>query len=124
MSKRILVVEDQEDLRGVLRDLLGSSGYNVLEAVDGRDGVAKALSERPDLILMDIQLPVLDGYDATRQIKADPNLKATPVIAVSSFAMKGDEEKARAAGCDDYVTKPYSPMQLLRIIRGYLQEQG
>jgi two-component system, cell cycle response regulator DivK len=122
MSKRILVVEDQEDLRGVLRDLLGSSGYSVLEAVDGRDGVAKALSERPDLILMDIQLPVLDGYDATRQIKADPNLKATPVIAVSSFAMKGDEEKARAAGCDHYVTKPYSPMQLLRIIRGYLQE--
>ena len=124
MSKRILVVEDQEDLRGVLRDLLGSSGYSVLEAVDGRDGVAKALSERPDLILMDIQLPVLDGYDATRQIKADPNLKATPVIAVSSFAMKGDEEKARAAGCDHYVTKPYSPMQLLRIIRGYLPEQG
>jgi two-component system cell cycle response regulator DivK len=124
MSKRILVVEDQEDLRGVLRDLLGSSGYSVVEAVDGRDGVAKALSERPDLILMDIQLPVLDGYDATRQIKADPNLKATPVIAVSSFAMKGDEEKARAAGCDHYITKPYSPMQLLRIIQGYLQEQG
>ena len=77
------------------------------------DGVAKAQSERPDLILMDIQLPVLDGYEATRQIKADPNLKATPIIAVSSFAMKGDEEKARAAGCDHYVTKPYSPLQLL-----------
>jgi two-component system, cell cycle response regulator DivK len=123
MSKRILVVEDQEDLRGVLRDLFGRSGYDVLEAVDGRDGVAKALSERPDLILMDIQLPVLDGYDATRQIKADPGLKATPIIAVSSFAMKGDEEKARAAGCDHYVTKPYSPMQLLRLVRGFLHEQ-
>ena len=123
MSKRILVVEDQEDLRGVLRDLFGRSGYDVLEAVDGRDGVAKALSERPDLILMDIQLPVLDGYDATRQIKADPGLKATPIIVVSSFAMKGDEEKARAAGCDHYVTKPYSPMQLLRLVRGFLHEQ-
>jgi two-component system cell cycle response regulator DivK len=72
---------------------------------------------------MDIQLPVLDGYDATRQIKALPGLGATPIIAVSSFAMKGDEEKARASGCDGYVTKPYSPVQLLRIIRGYLAEK-
>jgi two-component system cell cycle response regulator DivK len=122
MTKRILVVEDQEDLRGVLRTLLTGSGYEVTEAVDGQDGVTKAKSEWPDLVLMDIQLPVLDGYEATRQIKADPNLKATPVIAVSSFAMKGDEEKARAAGCDHYVTKPYSPIQLLRLIRGYLGE--
>ena len=120
MTKRILVVEDQEDLRGVLRDLLTGTGYTVIEAADGQIGVAKALAERPDLILMDIQLPVLDGYDATRQIKADPKLKATPVIAVSSFAMKGDEEKARAAGCDHYVTKPYSPVQLLRLIRSLL----
>jgi two-component system, cell cycle response regulator DivK len=85
MTKRILVVEDQEDLRGMLRTLLTGS-----------------------------------GYDATGQIKADPNLKSTPIIAVSSFAMKGDEEKARASGCDHYVTKPYSPVQLLRLIQGYL----
>jgi two-component system, cell cycle response regulator DivK len=124
MTHRILVVEDQEDLRGVLRDLLGGSGYAVIEAADGRDGVTKAKSDRPDLILMDIQMPVLDGYEATRQINADPALKATPIIAVSSFAMKGDEEKARAAGCNDYVTKPYSPMQLLRAIRGYLGKQS
>ncbi|MGE0851344.1 MAG: response regulator [Hyphomicrobiaceae bacterium] len=117
MTKRILVVEDQEDLRGVLRTLLTGSGYAMLEAVDGETGVARAKSDRPDLILMDIQMPVLDGYEATRRIKADPDLAATPVIAVSSFAMKGDEEKARAAGCDRYVTKPYSPMQLLRMIR-------
>ena len=117
MSKRILVVEDQEDLRGVLRTLLTGSGYSVAEAVDGCDGVSKARSERPNLILMDIQMPELDGYAATRQIKADPELKAIPIVAVSSFAMKGDEEKARAAGCDHYVTKPYSPMQLLRLIR-------
>ena len=93
MTKRILVVEDQEDLRGILRDLLTGSGYDVAEAADGRDGVAKALSERPDLILMDIQLPILDGYEATRQIKADPNLNAIPIIAVSSYAMKGMRRK-------------------------------
>jgi two-component system, cell cycle response regulator DivK len=124
MSKRILIVEDQEDLRGVLRTLLAGSGYEVVEAADGQAGVAKAQSERPDLILMDIQLPVLDGYDAARQIKANPDLKATPIIAVSSFAMKGDEEKARTAGCDHYVTKPYSPMQLLGIIRGLLDPKA
>jgi two-component system, cell cycle response regulator DivK len=122
MSMRILIVEDQEDLRGVLRDLLSGSGYIVVEAADGQDGVSKAKSECPDLILMDIQLPVIDGYEATRQIKADPTLAKTPIIAVSSFAMKGDEEKARGAGCDHYVTKPYSPLQLLRTIRGVLGE--
>jgi two-component system cell cycle response regulator DivK len=123
MSKRILVVEDQEDLRGVLRDLLTGSGYAVIEAGDGEAGVAKAKSDRPDLILMDIQMPVLDGYEATRRIKVDPALKPIPIIAVSSFAMKGDEEKARTAGCDHYVTKPYSPMQLLRLIRGFLGDK-
>jgi two-component system cell cycle response regulator DivK len=109
MSKRILVVEDQEDLRAILRAFLSASGYSVIEAVDGAESVAKAASERPDLVLMDIQLPVLDGYDATRQIKALPGFATIPIIAVSSIAMKGDEEKARASGCDDYVTKPYSP---------------
>ena len=123
MSKRILVVDDQEDLRGVLRDLLTGSGYTVIEAADGEAGVAKAKSDRPDLILMDIQMPVIDGYEATRRIKVDPDLEPIPIVAVSSFAMKGDEEKARAAGCDHYVTKPYSPMQLLRLIRGLLGDK-
>ena len=123
MSKRILVVDDQEDLRGVLRDLLTGSGYTVIEAADGEAGVAKAKSDRPDLILMDIQMPVIDGYEATRRIKVDPGLKPIPIVAVSSFAMKGDEEKARAAGCDHYVTKPYSPMQLLRLIRSFLRDK-
>ena len=123
MSKRILVVDDQEDLRGVLRDLLTGSGYTVIEAADGEAGVAKAKSDRPDLILMDIQMPVIDGYEATRRIKVDPALTSIPIVAVSSFAMKGDEEKARAAGCDHYVTKPYSPMQLLRLIRGFLGDK-
>jgi two-component system cell cycle response regulator DivK len=120
MSRRVLVVEDEEDLRDIARFTLEGAGFEVIEAVNGVEGVAKARSEHPDFVLMDIQLPVLDGYDATRQIKALPGLGATPIIAVSSFAMKGDEEKARASGCDDYVTKPYSPMQLVGIIRRYL----
>jgi len=124
MTKRILVVEDQEDLRGVLRDLFASSGYIVIEAVDGATGIAMAKSDRPSIILMDIQMPVIDGYEATRQIKADPKLTSIPIVAVSSFAMKGDEEKARAAGCDEYVTKPYSPIQLLRMVRGYLGDKA
>ena len=122
--KRFLVVEDQEDLRAILRDFLGASGYEVIEAVDGGEGVAKARAERPDLVLMDIQMPVLDGYEATRQIKALPGHAATPIIALSSFAMKGDEEKARSAGCDAYVPKPYSPMKLLGMVRGFLDSEA
>jgi two-component system cell cycle response regulator DivK len=120
VSKRILVVEDQEEERGMLRDLLTGSDTSVIEAVDGATGMAIAKSENPDLILMDIQMPVIDGYEATRRIRADPAIDGIPIIAVSSFAMQGDEEKARSAGCDHYVTKPYSPMQLLKVIRGIL----
>ena len=120
MAQRILVIEDQEDLRAILRDLLTATGYEVLEARNGVEGVVKAEAERPDLILMDIQLPQLDGYGATRRIKALSGLERTPIIAVSSFAMKGDEERARDAGCDAYVTKPYSPMQLLGLIQKFL----
>jgi two-component system, cell cycle response regulator DivK len=87
--------------------------------VDGRAGIEEAKLHRPDLILMDIQLPVIDGYEATGVIKSDPDLAAMPIVAVSSIAMKGDEEKARASGCNQYVTKPYSPLQLLRIVRAY-----
>jgi len=121
MSKRILVVEDQEDNRQILRDLLGSAGFEMLEAEDGERGVALAKAERPDLILMDIQLPGLDGYEATRRIKADPALKSIPIIVVTSYALSGDEDKAKAAGCDDYVTKPYSPRALLAKIREHLR---
>jgi two-component system cell cycle response regulator DivK len=120
MTKRILVVEDHEDNRRILRDLLASAGYATLEAEDGAAGVAAATAEKPDLILMDIQLPVMDGYEATRRIKADPALHAIPVIVITSYALSGDEAKARAAGCDAYVTKPYSPRQLLATIREYL----
>ena len=113
---------DKEDLREMLRDYLTASGYEVIEAVDGVEAVALARSERPDLILMDIQLPTLDGYEATRLIKADPEIRPTQIVAISSFAMKGDEEKARASGCDAYVTKPYSPVKLLAMIRSILGE--
>jgi two-component system cell cycle response regulator DivK len=124
MTKRILVVEDQEDNRAILRDLLGAAGYVYLEANSGTEGIAAAERERPDLILMDIQLPGLDGYEATRRIKANPALRTTPIIAVTSYALSGDEAKARAAGCDDYVTKPFSPRQLLAKVREFLPDGG
>jgi two-component system, cell cycle response regulator DivK len=120
MSKRILVIEDQQDNRQILRDLLTSADFEVIEAENGEDGVAAAVSQKPDLILMDIQLPGLDGYEATRRIKADTSLLAIPVIAVTSYGLAGDAEKARAAGCDDYISKPYSPRQLLAKVREYL----
>jgi two-component system, cell cycle response regulator DivK len=120
MSKRILIVEDQEDNRRILHDLLTSAGYEIIQAENGQEALAAAARERPDLILMDIQLPLLDGYEATRRIKADPDLRAIPIIVVTSYALSGDEGKARAAGCDAYVTKPYSPRVLLAKIREYV----
>jgi len=120
MSKRILVVEDQEDNRQILRDLLANAGYEMIEAGDGAQAISAATEHRPDLILMDIQLPLVDGYEATRQIKANPALKAIPIIVVTSYALSGDEDKARAAGCDAYVAKPYSPRALLAKIREYV----
>jgi two-component system cell cycle response regulator DivK len=120
MSKRILVVEDQEDNRQIVRDLLTTTDYEVMEAENGEEALAAVAKQRPDLILMDIQLPIMDGYEATRRLKADPALRAIPVIAVTSYALSGDEEKARAAGCDDFVPKPFSPRELLAKIRKYL----
>jgi two-component system cell cycle response regulator DivK len=120
MSKRILVVEDQADNRQILRDLLTNADFEVIEAENGEDGVAAATAQRPDLILMDIQLPLLDGYEATRRIKADPTLRAIPIIVITSYALSGDEDKARGAGCDAYFSKPFSPRQLLAKVREYL----
>jgi len=120
MSKCILVVEDQEDNRQILRDLLGSAGYDLTEAEDGEQAIAAVARRRPDLILMDIQLPVMDGYEATRRIRTNPDLRSVPIIAVTSYALAGDENKALAAGCDGYVTKPYSPRDLLAKVRTYL----
>jgi two-component system cell cycle response regulator DivK len=120
MTRRILVVEDQDDNREILRDLLGSVGYEMIEAHNGAEALTIAQSNRPDLILMDIQLPVLDGYEATRRLRALPEFDYVPIIAVTSYALSGDDIKARNAGCDDYVTKPYIPRELLRKISKYL----
>jgi len=122
MTKRILVVEDTEDNRQIVRDLLTSVGYELIEAVDGLEGVAMAEREHPDLILMDIQLPGIDGYEVTRRIRAMPALATTPIIAVTSYALSGDEAKTREAGCDAYVAKPFSPRQLLAKIREFLPD--
>jgi two-component system, cell cycle response regulator DivK len=120
VSKRILVIEDTEDNRRIFRDLLVPSGYELIEAVDGAQGVAIASTEKPDLILMDIQLPIVDGYEATRRIKANPELRHIPIIAVTSYALSGDEEKSRAAGCDGYLAKPFSLQQVLDAVHNFL----
>ncbi len=117
---RILIIEDHEDNRRILHDLLSSAGYEPVEAVTGGEGIAMVETHCPDLIIMDIQLPDIDGYEATRRIKAIPTLRHIPVLAVTSYALSGDEIKAKAAGCDAYVTKPFSPRALLGIIREFL----
>jgi two-component system cell cycle response regulator DivK len=122
MSKRILVVEDQPDSRQIIRDMLAGTDYEITEAENGEAALAAIAEQRPDLILMDIQLPIMDGYTATNQIKADPALRSIPIIAVTSYALAGEEKRARAAGCDDFVTKPFSPRQLLGKIRQYLPQ--
>jgi two-component system cell cycle response regulator DivK len=103
---KILYVEDNDDNVYVVRNRLTRAGFTVLVAVDGEQGVAMAQTERPDLILMDLSLPVLDGWEATRRLKAALETKHIPIIALSAHAMTGDREKALAAGCDDYDTKP------------------
>jgi len=120
MGRRILVIEDQEDNRRILCDLLTDRGYEIIEATTGLDGVTIAEKERPDLILMDIQLPGIDGYEATRRIKANPTLHQIPIIAVTSYALSGDDAQALEAGCDAYVAKPFSPRALLAKIREYV----
>jgi two-component system, cell cycle response regulator DivK len=120
MNKVILVIEDQEDNRRIMRDLLTTKGYDVIESVDGLDGVKTAETRRPDLILMDIQLPGIDGYEATRRIKANPEIRGTPIIVVTSYALSGDDVKAFQAGCDAYMAKPFSPRELLAKVREYI----
>lgn len=120
MSQRILVIEDQEDNRRIMRDLFTSAGYEIIEAVTGEEGVTAAAAHVPDLILMDIQLPGIDGYETTRQIKANPDLQHIPIIVVTSYALSGDDVKAYEAGCNGYVAKPFSPRALLAKIRKYL----
>ncbi len=117
---RILLVEDNEMNRDMLSRRLERRGYEVIVAVDGEEGVARARAEMPDLVLMDMSLPVLDGWEATRQLKAAPETKSIPVIALTAHAMAGDREKALEAGCDDYDTKPVELPNLLAKIEALL----
>jgi len=117
---KILLVEDNEMNRDMLSRRLSRSGYDIVVAVDGQEGVDKALSEKPQLILMDMSLPVIDGWEATRRIKADAATKHIPVIALTAHAMAQDKEKALAAGCDDFDTKPVELPRLVGKIKALL----
>ena len=121
-AKIILYVEDNELNRKIVRALLKGTTYNLIEAYDGEAGVAKAAEIRPDLILMDIQLPKISGLEAMRRIRAEAATANTPIIAITSFALSGDDQKAKEAGATAYLAKPYSPRDLLALIRKLLPE--
>jgi len=123
MSERtILYVEDNEYNRKIVRQLLSRTSYRLIEAMDGEAGVAIAQAELPQLVLMDVQLPKMSGLDATRVLKGDPRTTHIPIIVITSFALSGDRERAAAAGANSYLAKPYSPRELLALVRQFLPE--
>ncbi len=119
MPKKILVVEDDPDNRRIVAKVLSVEGYHVVEATDGREALVQARAERPDLILMDLALPNMDGWEATRQLKGNAETRSIPVVALTAVAMRGDEEQARAAGCDDYLSKPARPAAIRAVVKKY-----
>ncbi|PWC33284.1 response regulator [Azospirillum sp. TSO35-2] len=119
-AKTVLIVEDNELNMKLFHDLLEAHGYDTLQTRDGMEAMQIARRHRPDLILMDIQLPEVSGLEVTRWIKDDPDLKSIPVVAVTAFAMKGDEEKIRQGGCEDYVAKPISVVKFLETVKKFL----
>ncbi|MEN3791852.1 response regulator [Fulvimarina sp. MAC3] len=122
MAKTVMIVEDNELNMKLFRDLIEAYGYETIQTRSGLNAVDLAREHRPDLILMDIQLPEISGLDVTRQLKADPELQRIPVIAVTAFAMKGDEERIREGGCEAYISKPISVPKFIETIRSFLGE--
>ncbi|HTQ77426.1 MAG TPA: response regulator [Burkholderiales bacterium] len=122
-GKTVLYVEDNEANRKIVRQLLKNTSYTLIEAFDGEAGVAKALEARPNLILMDVQLPKISGLEATRRLRAEAPTANIPIIAITSFALSGDDQKAKEAGATAYIAKPYSPRDLLALIRKTLPEE-
>ncbi len=120
MPKKVLVVEDDADNRRIVAKALSVEGYQIVEATDGIQALAQARAEQPDLILMDLALPNMDGWEATRQLKSDPKTRSIPVVALTAVAMRGDEEQARAAGCDDYLPKPARPATIREVVKKYI----
>ena len=116
MAKRILVAEDEPDNRRIVVRVLTVEGYETLEAADGQAAVALARREHPDLIMMDLAMPGMDGWEAARQLKADAETADIPIIALTAFALRGDEERAREAGCDDYLSKPCRPQTIREVV--------
>lgn len=123
-AKLVLIVEDNDLNMKLFRDLIEAHGYRTLHTRDGRDVLEIVRSKKPNLILMDIQLPEVSGIEVTKWLKADAELRAIPVVAITAFAMKGDEEKIRAGGCEDYLAKPISVASFLAMIRKYLEPAG
>jgi two-component system, cell cycle response regulator DivK len=122
MGRVILIVEDNPKNLKLIRDLLQIRGYTTLEATDGKQGVDMARAKMPDLILMDIQMPVMDGFEAISILKADPVTKSIPIIALTAFAMQGDREKCMEAGCNDYITKPLDTRVFMTKVKEYLEK--
>jgi two-component system cell cycle response regulator DivK len=121
MSKTVLIVEDNELNMKLFNDLLQAHGYNTLQTRDGREVLSMTRKHRPDLILMDIQLPEISGLEIAKMLKADDDLNAIPVVAVTAFAMKGDEQKIRNGGCDGYIAKPISVNNFLQTVSKFLE---
>ncbi|MFH1015070.1 MAG: response regulator [Nitrospirota bacterium] len=120
-SRKILVVDDNQDGRELVVKILKNRGYQMIEAVDGEEALEKAIAENPDLILMDISIPKIDGYEVTRRLKSQIKFKDTPIIALTAHAMKGDREKAFEAGCEGYISKPINVRELPDQVKAYLR---
>jgi len=123
LPKKILIVDDNQDSRELVVKILKNRGYQLIEAIDGEDAFEKAIAERPDLILMDISIPKIDGYEVTRMLKSRNEFKYIPIVALTAHAMKGDREKAMESGCEGYISKPINIHELPEQIKSYLKNK-